>query len=46
MSATGRRDAARQAANVVGAVFQTVAGVFFVANLSSEPVVDGRGPPP
>jgi hypothetical protein len=38
-----RRDLARQAANAGGAVFQALAGVFFVLNLSSEPVDGGSG---
>lgn len=38
-----RRDLARQAATVAGAVFQAAAGVFFVLNLSADPVADGRG---
>jgi hypothetical protein len=38
-----RRDLARQAANVAGAVFQALAGVFFVLNLSTQPVVDEVG---
>jgi len=33
----------RRAAVVVGALFQALAGVFFVANLSAEPVADQRG---
>jgi len=38
-----KRDLARQAANAAGAVFQALAGVFFVLNLSSEPVAGGGG---
>ena len=38
-----KRDLARQVANVAGAVFQALAGVFFVLNLSSEPVAGGGG---
>jgi hypothetical protein len=38
-----KRDLARQVANVVGAVFQALAGVFFVLNLSSEPVAGEGG---
>ena len=37
------RDLARQAANVGAAVFQALAGVFFVFNRSSEPVDGGSG---
>lgn len=36
-------DLTRQAANVAGAVFQALAGVFFVLNLSTDPVADERG---
>lgn len=38
-----RLDLARQVANVLGAVFQALAGVFFVVNLSAEPVADEGG---
>ena len=38
-----RRDVARQVVSVAGAVFQVLAGVFFVFSLSSGPVVDEKG---
>lgn len=34
---------ARQAANVLGASFQALAGVFFVANLAAEPIAEETG---
>ena len=37
---------ARQLANVVGAIFQALAGVYFVVNLSAEPVADESGATP
>lgn len=38
-----RRDVVRQVVGVAGAVFQALAGVFFVVSLSSAPVVDEKG---
>src|SRR4028119_697899 len=38
-----KQDLARQVANVAGAVFQALAGMFFVLNLSTEPVASEGG---
>ena len=38
-----KRDLARQVANVTGAIFQALAGVFFGLNLSTEPVAGEGG---
>ena len=43
MGKDSRRDVARQVMGVAGAVFQALAGVFFVVSLSSEPGLDEKG---